>query len=77
MATTVLSKDVDSNLIETTVEMHRKMPSFSPTPAVIPKTLVGEMLVKASEILTGINPTFRIYYASTVGFDFKNDYGYL
>jgi hypothetical protein len=77
MATTVLFKGVASSLIETTIEMHRKMSAFFQTFAVIPKTLVGEVLVKASEILIANDWNFCIWYASTSGFIFKGRCAYL
>jgi hypothetical protein len=53
-------------LARTTIEIHRRMSALSLTFMVISRNLVGNLPIKASEILTEIDPKFNIHYASTI-----------
>jgi hypothetical protein len=55
-----------SSLARTTIEIHRRMSALSLTFMVISRNLVGNLPIKASEILTEIDPKFNIHYASTI-----------
>lgn len=57
--------------------MHEQMCTPFRTFVVSPKAPAGEILVRASEILTEIAPKFNIEYASTIGIESKNDHAYL
>lgn len=70
----VVSTVAVSALDKPTAEMHKQMSSVSFTYAVIPRTFMEQMLVRASEMPVKINSQVSIQYASTVGRTCKNHY---
>ena len=76
MATVVRSRVAVSALAKTTIEMHKQMSPVSRTCAVIPKTSLEPMLVRASQIPAKINSHINTLYASTIGPKLKNYYAF-
>lgn len=76
MATVERSRVAVSALAKTTIEMHKQMSPVSCTCAVIPKTSLEQLLVKASETPAKINSHINTLYASTIGPKLKNYYAF-
>lgn len=66
MTTEMIPADVASDLARSTIEMYRRLSTLSLAFVVISSTLARKMFVRASEVLTEIDPNINIQYASTV-----------